>query len=87
MPKTNKLVLLQGEGMNAHTLEANTSFQYKQYNNAIQFLLEGTGVVRHDGPDETDQKHDIIVLEKGNYFSFNQVEYSPFHRDIRAVFD
>jgi len=87
MNKAKKLVLLQGEGLNSHTLECTKDFAYQQHEGAIELLLKGTGVVRHDGPDETDQKHGNMVLTAGKYFTFNQIEYSPFDNDIRAVFD
>jgi len=38
------------------------------------------GILTHD-------EHDKMVFPKGNYKSYNQVEFNPFDNTVQRVFD
>lgn len=84
--KAKRLVLGQGEGRDAtgqikkHVLDCNSEISFEEKETSIDFQLKTLGVLTHD-------EHAKMVFEKGNYRSYNQVEFNPFDQTVNRVFD
>lgn len=77
----HSLKLALGEGSNTHILHSEKEIQSTlNPDDEIEFLLKGTGVVLHE-------EHDRIVLDKGKYVKYPQMEYNPFIQRMNRVFD
>jgi hypothetical protein len=81
MSKAKRIVLGEGEIVgHKHILESKTDIEYSQNADSITFMLNSMGILTHD-------EHDKMVFNKGNYKSYNQVEYNPFDKTVQRVFD
>jgi hypothetical protein len=79
--KAKKIVLGEGEIIgHKHILESKTDIEYQKSTDNITFMLSGLGVLTHD-------EHAKMVFDKGNYRSYNQVEFNPFDNTVNRVFD
>ena len=84
--KSKRLILGQGEGRDAtgqikkHVLDSKSNIEYDTTTDSITFMLADMGILTHD-------EHDKMVFPKGNYRSYNQVEFNPFNNTIQRVFD
>jgi hypothetical protein len=78
------LLLALGETAHTHVLHAkkivHRNVNDPNMDDVIEFMLEGTGVIRHE-------EHDKIVLSPGKYRKYPQMEFDPFLNTHRAVFD
>ena len=86
MEKSKRLILGEGEGRDAfgqikkHVLDSSSDIQYKTTGDSIAFMLNSMGILTHD-------EHAKMVFPKGQYKSYNQVEYNPFDKTVNRVFD
>lgn len=86
MQKSKRLILGEGEGRDAfgqikkHVLDCTSDIQYETVGDTIKFMLKSMGILTHD-------EHAKMVFPKGNYRSYNQVEYNPFDQTVSRVFD
>lgn len=81
MEKANKIVLASGDFANTHAVVSDKTMQYVQLENSvIEFNVNHEAKVTHE-------EHDIIMLPKGKFYKFNQVEFNPFNNKISFVFD
>jgi hypothetical protein len=81
MKKAKKIVLGEGEIIgHKHILESSTEMEYEQHSESITFMLKSLGILTHD-------EHDKMIFPKGNYRSYNQVEFNPFDNTVQRVFD
>ena len=85
MKKAKRIVLGEGEIVgHKHILESNSDISYQENNEvgneSIDFMLKGLGVLTHD-------EHARMVFDKGEYRSYNQVEFNPFDETVNRVFD
>jgi hypothetical protein len=79
--KTKTLVLALGESTNTHRLQSTEEIEYEEgVDEAIRFLLKGTGVVLHE-------EHDRVCLCRGIYYKTNQREFNPFDGSESIVWD
>lgn len=80
--KSKKLILALGESTHTHILNSEKEVEYynETYSNDITFSVKTKSVISHE-------EHANIVLNPGNYYKVNQVEYDPFTDLVRAVFD
>lgn len=79
--KAKRLVLGEGEIVgHKHILESDANITYSKTKDNISFMLSKLGVLTHD-------EHAKMVFEKGNYRSYNQVEFNPFDNTVNRVFD
>lgn len=80
--KTKSLILALGESTHTHILKSDKDVEYynEKYSNDIAFNVVSQSVISHE-------EHANIVLNPGNYYKVNQVEYDPFTDLVRAVFD
>lgn len=80
--KTKTLVLALGESTHTHIIKAKSDINYisLEGNDAIAFFPKNKVTITHE-------EHADIVLQPGNYYKVNQVEYDPFLDLVRAVFD
>lgn len=81
MEKANRIVLGEGEVVgHKHILESKKSIEFEKTQDSITFMLKEMGILTHD-------EHDKMVFPKGNYRSYNQVEFNPFDNTVQRVFD
>lgn len=81
MQKAKRIVLGEGEIIgHKHILESNFDIEYSNNADSIDFELKALGVLTHD-------EHAKMVFEKGQYRSYNQVEFNPFDQTVNRVFD
>jgi hypothetical protein len=81
MEKAKRIVLGEGEIIgHKHILESNSDIEFEQDDNGITFMLSAMGVLTHD-------EHARMVFPKGQYRSYNQVEFNPFDETVSRVFD
>lgn len=79
--QSRRLVLGEGETIgHKHVLKSNAAIEYSKENDSIRFMLNGLGILTHD-------EHDRMVLNKGRYRSYNQVEFNPMDGTVNRVFD
>lgn len=79
--KSKRIVLGEGEIIgHKHILESNKDIEWSQDINGIDFMLKDMGILTHD-------EHAKMVFQKGNYRSYNQVEFNPFDQTVSRVFD
>lgn len=82
--KSKKLVLALGESTHTHVInspkEIIYEFPFTEEDEIIDFEIKEKAVITHE-------EHDRIVLEKGKYIKFPQMEYDPFANEIRRVYD
>lgn len=79
--KAKRIVLGEGEIIgHKHILESKINISYSKDSDSISFMLSHLGVLTHD-------EHAKMVFEKGNYRSYNQVEFNPFDNTVNRVFD
>jgi hypothetical protein len=79
--KAKRIVLGEGEVVgHKHILESKVNISYSQNSDNISFMLSHLGVLTHD-------EHAKMVFTKGNYRSYNQVEFNPFDNTVNRVFD
>lgn len=79
--KSKRIVLGEGEIIgHKHILESNKDIEWSQDINGIDFMLKDMGILTHD-------EHAKMVFQKGNYRSYNQVEFNPFDNTVSRVFD
>jgi len=79
--KAKRLVLGEGETIgHKHVLESNSDIEFTRSNDSISIMLESMGILTHD-------EHDRIVLHKGKFRSYNQVEFNPMDGTVNRVFD
>lgn len=75
--KSNKLTLALGEATgHHHTLYADGFI----YGDSSVFELPQDTPLRH-------QEHNEIVIEKGVYETFMEIEYDPFNEELKKVVD
>lgn len=81
MKSAKKIVLGEGEIVgHKHILQSKSNIKYTEEGDSITFMLNAMGILTHD-------EHDKMVFPKGNYRSYNQVEYNPFDNTVQRVFD
>ena len=86
MKTTKRLILGEGEGRDAqgqikkHVLDSSATIEYEIDDRGISFMLKSMGILTHD-------EHAKMVFPKGNYRSYNQVEFNPFDNSVNRVFD
>lgn len=82
MKKTKKLTLALGESTHTHIINSKQEIEYvdEKFSNDLSFILKERGIITHE-------EHATIILNPGNYYKVNQVEYDPFTDLVRAVFD
>lgn len=79
--KAKRIVLGEGETIgHKHVLESSQEFGYEKKDASIGIMLKAMGVLTHD-------EHDRVVLQKGCYRSYNQVEFNPMDGTVNRVFD
>lgn len=79
--KAKRIVLGEGEIIgHKHILESDKDIEWEQDDNGISFMLKDMGILTHD-------EHAKMVFPKGNYRSYNQVEFNPFDNSVQRVFD
>ena len=79
--KAKRIVLGEGEIIgHKHILESKKDIDWEQDDNGISFMLKDMGILTHD-------EHAKMVFPKGNYRSYNQVEFNPFDNSVQRVFD
>ena len=79
--KAKRIVLGEGEIIgHKHILESKKDIEWQQDDNGISFMLNEMGILTHD-------EHAKMVFPKGNYRSYNQVEFNPFDNSVQRVFD
>jgi hypothetical protein len=85
--KAKRLCLGEGEGidaatgqMNKHVLDSKQVIEYDKNADRIKFMLNDMGILTHN-------EHKKMVFEKGTYYSYNQVEFSPLDQTVSRVFD
>lgn len=79
--KAKRIVLGEGEIIgHKHILESSKDIEWEQDENGISFMLKDMGILTHD-------EHAKMVFPKGNYRSYNQVEFNPFDNSVQRVFD
>lgn len=79
--KAKRIVLGEGEIVgHKHILESEANIEYVESNQSITFMLKEMGILTHD-------EHAKMVFPRGNYRSYNQVEFNPFDQTISRVFD
>ena len=79
--KAKRIVLGEGEIIgHKHILESKKDITWEQDDNGISFMLKEIGILTHD-------EHAKMVFPKGNYRSYNQVEFNPFDNSVQRVFD
>ncbi|MET4545683.1 hypothetical protein ABIE26_003001 [Pedobacter africanus] len=79
--KSKRIVLGEGETIgHKHVLESAKHINYEKSDHSIRIFLSATGVLTHD-------EHDRIVIKRGRYRSYNQVEFNPMDGTINRVFD
>lgn len=79
--KAKRIVLGEGETIgHKHVLESSQEFGYEKTGDSIDIMLKTMGVLTHD-------EHDRIVLQKGRYRSYHQVEFNPMDGTVNKVFD
>jgi hypothetical protein len=83
MTTTKSLKLTPNGADMKHIMSSNNSFKYENISEdgqAIKLVVTDKAVISHD-------EHAKIVLEKGTYYKFNQVEFDPFNNTVSYVFD
>lgn len=87
MNKSKRLILGEGEGRDAngeikkHVLDCVASdILFEHDDRGISFTLKADAQLTHD-------EHAMMIFPKGNYRSYNQVEYNPFSQEVQRVFD
>ena len=83
MTTTKSLKLTPNGADMKHIMSSDKSFTYENVSEdgqAIKFVIKDKAVITHD-------EHAKIVLEKGTYYKFNQVEFNPFNNTVSYVFD
>ncbi len=81
MQKAKRIVLGEGEiAGHKHILESSKEMEFQLNSQSIDFVLKSLGVLTHD-------EHAKMILEAGQYRSYNQVEFNPFDNTVNRVFD
>lgn len=81
MQKAKRICLGEGEVVgHKHVLSSEKDIAYLEKSGVISFMLKGLGVLTHD-------EHDKMVLDKGSYRSYHQVEFNPMDGTVSRVFD
>jgi hypothetical protein len=79
--KAKRICLGEGEAIgHKHILESSSDIEYSVSTSSINFMLKSMGILTHD-------EHDRMVFPKGNYRSYNQVEFNPLDNTISNIFD
>jgi hypothetical protein len=81
MSTVKKLNLSNGSSFGLkHMLESNKPFQYERLENSTAITLQDKATLTHD-------EHGPMVLPKGDYHVYNQVEWNPFDQSLSYIFD
>lgn len=81
MKKSKKVVLKVGQGLHSHVMECKKDVQYEEGDNFVKLVLKDTGIITHE-----EHEH-IVEIPEGTYVSTSMVEYDPFIRTIRNIYD
>lgn len=85
MKKTNKKIILKGDGANQHTLYGEFKIEDKSDFASVSVLKET--VLKHEQPDGSFGEHNALKVDKGEWVMGKQVEYNPFKQTISQVWD
>lgn len=87
---TKKLLILKGEGIHEHVLEADMIEhpERKEGDRLSEIHVGKNGMLTHVNPvTGKPAEHNTIPMEEGTWLVGRQVEYSPFDQSITNVFD
>jgi hypothetical protein len=79
--KSNRIVLASGDFANTHAVVSTKQMTHEhKENSVIKFNVDKEATITHE-------EHDIIKLNSGTFYKFNQVEFNPFNNSVSFVFD
>lgn len=84
--RMKRKVILEGEGVNQHTLYG----EFETLEKIGDFLDVNVLVpseLRHETPSRQFAEHHTLQMEVGNWQQGKQVEYNPFEQTIMRVWD
>ena len=86
MTRTNKHIILRGEGANQHVLHGDFQVETEERDFST-LVVTKDGRLRHEQPDGSFAEHKTLAVEAGNRVMGKQVEYSPFDGRITRIWD
>lgn len=84
--RTEKQILLLGEGKNQHTLYGDFAIEPQRKDFAELTVLSDSRL-QHEEPNGRFAEHNTLQVEKGDWVMGQQVEYNPFVGKISRVWD
>lgn len=85
MEKKTRHTLLLGEGVHQHTLYG--KFKVDSKTEFSSLVVTEESELRHEKPDTSFGEHKTLKIEQGEWSMGKQIEYSPFKREITAIWD
>jgi hypothetical protein len=84
--KSNRNILLKGEGINQHVLHGEATITSRE-GGFDSILLHEDGRLSHETPEGAHAEHETLPVTKGEWIMGQQVEFDPFERVITRVWD
>lgn len=85
MKKTNKVVILKGEGTNEHVLEGD--FKVETSDRGDTYVVNKQGKLVHQTPAGKFGDHHTLPVSKGKWVRGTQVEFNPMDSSISNIWD
>lgn len=83
--RTNKHVILKGEGINQHVLHGNLEIEDQP--EFTQIAVADNTVLKHEKPDGSHAEHETLAVKDGTWVMGKQVEFNPFTQRITRIWD